>query len=58
MRVPMCLWWLAKSESSHVIVVCDKSGADCSSGNETIAGWRCMYFKSVQPVSPAKTRHG
>jgi hypothetical protein len=47
-----------ESGSSHVVGICDKSGAESSSGNATIAGWRCMYSKSVQQVSPAKAPNG
>lgn len=57
----MYLWMLAKKVEfarSTAFGVCDKSGAESSSGNETIAGWRCMYSKSVQQVSPAKASHG
>jgi hypothetical protein len=57
MTIPMCMDACKESGSSHVVGACDKSGAESSSGNATIAGWRCMYSKSVQQVSPAESAH-
>jgi len=61
MTILMYLWVLAKRVRVQMLLrfgVCDKSGVECSSGNETIAGWRYVYSKSVQQGSPAKTGHG
>jgi hypothetical protein len=58
MTISMYLWMLAKRVRVRTLLGFGVSGAESSSGNDTIAGWRCMYSKSVQRVSPAKAGHG